>query len=178
MRQITNLRIRKKGVLYKLTKNEIKLWKNKSKNKTKYKYSTVGIYKITFTMEWSDGRTDECKVVIPHNFLTDGADVAPDVGISWLFHDYLYATHRVTKRKFNCARGTNIKFVEGKKNIDENNIAISRKEADEIMSEILKYEKEWEFKIGFDVVSECNFAGLFARSWEKSGKRGAEFRVW
>ena len=31
---------------------------------------------------------------VPVGFLCDGSTMSPDVGVSWLIHDYLYSTHK------------------------------------------------------------------------------------
>jgi hypothetical protein len=187
--KIEHMKLRKKGMLYELRESEIAKWSERSKNGTRYKYATIGKFKIEFTLR-KKSEVSECKVTVPHNFLSDGADVAPDWGVSWLFHDYLYATHAVKKRNFECARGSGEKVfvVRSRSKLStEKKIQISRKTADKIMSEVLRVEQLASgdageaasiggYKLGFDVVSHCNVLGLFEKSWSESGERGPEFR--
>ena len=42
-------------------------------------------------------------IYIPKDFKTDGATAVPDKGISWLYHDYLYTTHRFSSGE-ECTR--------------------------------------------------------------------------
>lgn len=90
-------------------------------------------------------------IVIPKGFLSDGSSGGPDIGFSWLFHDYLYATHKIGDRE--C----------------------TRKEADNIMATILKWERAPIYRKVFVIISRINPFWLFSKAWKESGKRGAEF---
>jgi hypothetical protein len=90
------------------------------------------------------------KIVIPEGFLTDGCSgPIPDYGRSWLFHDYLYASH--------CY---------------EDNIPITRKEADNVMKVLLNYE-HFHFAGWISCRVAClNPFYLWSKAWDSSGKRG------
>jgi hypothetical protein len=99
--------------------------------------------------------TSECKcifnndeIVIPVGFLSDGSSGGPDNGWSWLFHDYLYATH--------C-------FTDGRQ--------CTRKEADDIMYYILDYERNYIYKRIYWLLVRL-FSCVFNNAWKKSGRRG------
>jgi hypothetical protein len=91
-------------------------------------------------------------ITVPKGFLTDGSTGGPDYGCSWLFHDYLYATH--------CFDG---------------NVYCTRQEADEIMENILRRENMNLYCKAVSFLSQVNLFWLFSDAWESSGKRGPQF---
>ncbi len=129
------------------------LQEEKDSHKTPYKWAVVHPY------EYKCG--DE-HLVVKEGFLTDGATGGPDWKSSWLFHDYLYATHR---------------FSNGKE--------CERKEADRVMQNVLQQEKEEDkilestyatlFKWSVSQISYWNPFWCFTNAWESSGERGAEY---
>lgn len=125
---------------------------------TKYKYFTKGIFSVRFTIK-RFGEID-CRVDIPAGFLTDGSTGGPDYGISWLFHDYLYATHKV------------VNTWSGRQ------IPCTREEADALMTAILQYEDGvFAYLYGRSVafLTYWNIGWLFSKAWISSGTCGAEF---
>lgn len=95
---------------------------------------------------------DNDKIVVPKGFLTDGSTDSPDAGFGWLFHDYLYATHNINGRQ------------------------ITRKEADNILLEILKYERANKlYRLIIKAVFKMNPFKLCSKAWNQSGQRGAEY---
>jgi len=125
-----------RGKLRKLTPHERKKY-------PKYKYVTLSKY-------YYKHKGKICKV--PPGFLTDGSSGGPDYGVSWIFHDYLYATH---------------KFESGE--------ICSRQEADKVMKKILNGEKLTFYCWIFVILAKINIFCLFSRAWKKSGERGPEF---
>lgn len=115
----------------------------KEKYKGVYKYVTLS------TFQYIDR---EKKVVVPPGFLTDGSTGGPDYGSSWIFHDYLYATHH---------------FEDG--------IECTREEADEIMVNILLNERLTWYMSVVALATKYNILWKFSRAWKNSYKRGAEF---
>lgn len=97
-------------------------------------------------------------ITVPSGFLTDGSTGGPDCGCSWLFHDWLYATH--------C--------FDPKENEE---IHCSRSEADEIMKIILENERLSLYLKGFNFLSGIDFGWCFSRAWDSSGKRGPHLLV-
>lgn len=97
---------------------------------------------------WNHGNE---KITVPKGFLTDGSSGGPDFGFSWLIHDYLYSSHNINGRK------------------------ITRQEADQIMADILKYERAPRYRRLVAFIFKCNPFWLCSRAWKKSGKRGPEF---
>ena len=124
----------------------------KEKYKTSYKWVVVHPYEYRCGDEY---------ILIEEGFLTDGATGGPDYRSSWLFHDYLYATHR---------------FSNGKE--------CKRKEADQVMQNILKKESSEGkildsayasfFKWTVSQLSCWNVFWCFSSAWESSGTRGPE----
>ena len=94
---------------------------------------------------------DGKKIVIPKGFLTDGSSGGPDMGWSWVIHDYLYSTH---------------KFHDG--------TPCTQKEADMIMYHILKFERHHAYANLFVIVKMLGRC-FFNRSWRKNYKRGPVF---
>lgn len=92
-------------------------------------------------------------VRVPAGFLTDGASAgAPDLGSSWLFHDWLYAKH---------------KFTSGQ--------PCSRVQADKVMSTVLQHDRMKFYAWGFRKLAKLNPFWRFSEAWKKSGTRGPEF---
>lgn len=123
------------GEVRNLTKSEKSLYPN-------YKYVVGGVSKYTY---------GDQEVEVPKGFLTDGSSGAPDYGRSWLFHDYLYATH---------------KFTSGQ--------ACTRQEADDVMERVLRHEKLGWYCWLFVRASNLNPFWIFSRAWKNSGRRGLE----
>lgn len=90
-------------------------------------------------------------VTVPPGFLTDGSSGGPDYGTSWIFHDWLYATHRFDERE--C----------------------TREEADRVMSTVLGKEKLSWYLSAFNLLSYFNPMWAFSRAWYSSGERGPEY---
>ncbi len=92
---------------------------------------------------------DGKEIIVPQGFLTDGSSGGPDVGWSWLIHDYLYATHQY-------ADGT----------------PCARIEADIIMYCLLRYERH---RIYASLYWMATFIlwWKFSRAWRRSGELGA-----
>lgn len=90
------------------------------------------------------------KITVPTGFLTDGATGVPDWGNSWVFHDYLYGTHSYSSGEVIC-----------------------RRDADRVMSCVLKKEGRLFYRAAFRVISRLNPFGLFSRAWRQSGTTGA-----
>lgn len=150
------------GSIRKLTRAERKCWSNRN-----YKYVVTTPYKyVTKKYENEDERpttskgtsrtrtnTNHYQLVVPDDFLTDGASgCAPDYGAAWVFHDWLYATHRFDSGQ-DCSRET----------------------ADKLMIEMLRAEKRPFFACLVKRLSERDLCCCFGDAWEKSGTRGPEF---
>lgn len=107
-------------------------------------YTYVVTEPYTFRWENKD-------VAVEKGFLTDGSTCTLDFGSAWLFHDYLYATHR---------------FSSGE--------ACTREEADRVMQTILEREnlnyKSWLLKT-------FKWCCCFRRAWSRSGLRGPQYRL-
>lgn len=110
-----------------------------------YKFAACG----PFT--WTIPHTGE-QIVIPRGFLTDGMTSSPDnSGFAFLFHDYLYATHCIGER------------------------TITRQQADQIMCDILEFERAPLKHRFVAFIFKLNPFFLVSRAWKTSGKRGPEF---
>lgn len=108
-----------------------------------YKYCTLTRYSYSY---------GPLRIEIPPGFLTDGSSGGPDYGCSWLFHDYLYASHE---------------FSSGEE--------CTREQADAVMKQILESERlGWYCRV-FVFVSRVNCCGLFGRAWRRSGERGPQY---
>ncbi len=126
------------------------------------KYDLYGFCWVT-TQEYSYENGEDL-ITVPIGFLTDGASsIGPDAGCSWIFHDYLYATH---------------KFSDGRECV--------REDADRIMVNILHQEaQEAEklyqrfFYMGYKTIvswiTYYNIFSAFSSAWESSGLRGSLF---
>ena len=129
------------------------LEEEKENHETKYKWAVVHPYEY---------RCGDKHIIVQEGFLTDGATGGPDYRCSWLFHDYLYSTHR---------------FSNGRE--------CERKEADQVMQNVLKQEREDGkllestyaacFKWSVSQISYWNPLWCFSNAWESSGKRGPEY---
>jgi len=109
---------------------------------TRYKWVTEGEYIWT---------THDIQIKIPKGFLCDGSSGGPDFGHGWLFHDYLYSTHKIGDKP--C----------------------TRHEADDIMIDILKWERAGYYALIVAFLTKWNPFWLFTSAWKTSGKRGPEF---
>jgi len=164
---IQDIEIVKRGEVVELTDKEIEKCRAASSNGTCYKYCTKGMYSVKFLLVRATGL--HCRVNIPSGFLTGG----PDYGLSWLFYDYLYATHKVINTWSN------------------REIPCTREEADALMAAVLYHEFTEELEKsegdvsmslfarmygrGFSWLSYWNAGWLFSKAWNASGTRGAEF---
>lgn len=119
---------------------ELKHVKHVKRNGYKYVVLSEFIYE-------SDG----VRITVPPGFLTDGSTYSPDTGYAWIFHDYLYATHKFDNRE-EC----------------------SREQADNIMVHILNNERRSTYSSIFHCLSKMNIFWIFSRAWDSSGKRGPE----
>lgn len=114
---------------------------------------TTGTYRFVvtepFLLRWR-GRV----LSVPVGFLTDGSSGGPDYGTSWLYHDYLYATHV---------------FSSGE--------PCSRAEADQVMGDVLASDRMYLYCRTFIFLSGWNPFWVFSKAWGTSAARGAEFIV-
>ena len=110
----------------------------------RYKYVTTSESKYIN----GNGKT----VVVPVGYLTDGWTGAPDHGISWLIHDWLYSTHLFTSGEF-C----------------------SQREADNIMVKILEYENFKLRRFMCMVLFKLDPFCMFSSAWDSSVVRGPMF---
>ena len=112
--------------------------------KPPYRWVVVEPYQCTW----------RCRTVhVPVGFLTDGATGGPDLGSSWVFHDFLYATHRFTTGEECC-----------------------REEADALMYMILMCEGYPLYAHLFRLAIFINPLWCFNYAWKSSGIRGAEYK--
>lgn len=95
---------------------------------------------------------DDKKIIVPVGFLSDGATWAPDLGCSWIFHDYLYATHKY------C-----------------NDILCTFDEANKIMANILAHEKRHTYRYLFLFTLEFDIGKNYQKAWDYSFLRGPIF---
>lgn len=117
--------------------------KERAKSRAPYRYVVVDEH----TLQWRGH-----SVCVPAGFLTDGSSGGPDYGRSWLYHDFLYATH---------------KFSDG--------APCSRAQADRLMREVLAAENHRVYSRVFGVLSRANPFWLFSKAWASSGARGPEY---
>jgi len=127
---------------FRLSIGEIRCLKKKEKRQTTSTFKYVVLTEFTYEFE-------DKKIIIPRGFLTDGSTYSPDTGYSWIFHDYLYATHQFSSGQ-HCDRA----------------------EADNVMKQILNSERRDTFKCIFTVLSSLNPFWSFSRPWKTSGKAG------
>jgi len=81
---------------------------------------------------------------VPKGFVCDGSSGGPDLGHSFLIHDWLYATHTIGDR------------------------IITRQEADQIMIDILKWERASMYAIAVATLTKLNPFWAFSRAWANS----------
>lgn len=91
-------------------------------------------------------------IKVPAGFLFDGSTMSPDLGSSYVFHDYLYATHE---------------FFTGQE--------CTREEADGIMIDIMKREGHYLLAPLAKFVFWWNPFGKVDDAWNTSGERGPVF---
>lgn len=106
--------------------------------------------KLVVTSAYTYSKGDKY-IHVPVGFLSDGATGVPDLGASWLYHDYLYDNH---------------KFTSGQK--------CTRVEADKILSEIARHEG-WRYLpwlIG--KVFKMNPFYIPSYCWRRAGNKGEE----
>lgn len=130
------------GSIRKLTDDEKELISQKIPN---HGY----IYVVLSECVYIDTRKKH-QIVIPEGFLTDGCSgPIPNYGRSWLFHDYLYATHSYADKS-----------------------PVTRKEADNVMKVLLNYEN-FHFAGWLSCRVAClNPFYLWSKAWTESGDRG------
>jgi len=95
---------------------------------------------------------NDTRLTIPRGFLTDGSTGGPDWGCSWVYHDYLY-----------CSHGYN----SGER--------IDRRDADRLMSIILKTERRPIYRAVFRFLSKLNPFRLFSKAWINGGIQGPQY---
>lgn len=100
-----------------------------------------------YTCNWK-GKT----LTVPSGFLTDGSSGGPDVGSSWIFHDFLYATHKF-----------------------DDNVFIKRRKADKLMHQILISEHRPIYAFFFKIVARMNPFYLMDKAWNNSFNRGPQY---
>lgn len=98
-----------------------------------------------YELKHADRRWHVC---VPVGFLCDGSSGGPDVGCSWMFHDLLYCRQM---------------YEDGR--------PCTRREADQLMSCVLKWERRWLYYAGYNVVVRA-VPCLFARAWRAAAQRG------
>jgi len=125
-----------------VTNGEIRELTPDEKGNSRYIYVVLKPYKL---------RCGEYEINIPRGFKTDGSSGGPDVGQSWMFHDYLYAAH---------------KFSSGQE--------CKREDADEVMEKILKNERLFIYRWVFKYLAKLNPFYKFSRAWDGSGRRGVK----
>lgn len=119
------------GTIRPLSKHERRIY-------TPYTY----VVETPFLYTRNDGQT----VQVPAGFYSDGSTLSPDVGFSWIFHDYLYTTHEFTSGKL-C----------------------SRQEADNVMVDILNIEgRNLASKLFAFLSRTPPFSYVFERHWKKT----------
>jgi len=129
------------GTVRKLTKEELSSDKDFSRYGYKWVVESDYIYK-----------NGNITVTVPESFLTDGATGGPDYGCSWIFHDWLYATHKF-----------------------DNDVECTRREADEVMSIILDNERLNLYQKVFNFITGIDICCCFSSSWENYEERGPQF---
>jgi hypothetical protein len=134
------------GTIRPLTKSESKQYKDQG-------YCWVVVDPYTY-------ENGDIKITVPIGFLTDGSSGGPDYGCSWLFHDWLYATHC-----YECSDNTTSAVMT----------QCSRSDADNVMSLILDSERLSIYLRIFNLISYFNFFWCFSRAWHNSGLRGPQF---
>lgn len=105
-----------------------------------YWYKTVTEFDCIFKY-----KNQTYRITIPPGFVCDGNSGGPDVGFSWLFHDWLYHTHEF-----------------------QNNVSCTREEADLLMYTILKYNRMNYSATLFKWLSHMNPFYKFSNAWNNS----------
>jgi len=95
---------------------------------------------------------------IPKGFMSDGATSAPDLGIAWMFHDWLYYTHKCIE----IDRETG----------EEKEVEVSRKLADDFLLDIMRIEGYTFLSWIYKKVFRWNLLGKPSKGWNKSGRTG------
>lgn len=126
-----------KGLYRRLTERE------KLKNQS-FKYVIINPYQLKI-----NGKS----ITVSRGFLTDGSSGGPDVGTSWIFHDYLYATHLYDDGSY-C----------------------SQDEADQIMRDVLIFEGYNIYAFVYKIVNYL-FKYKFTQAYESSKKRGLIYLI-
>lgn len=120
-------------------------------------------------------------VEVPAGFLSDGSSMSPDWGTAWIYHDYLYCTHKI-KRMYDLS-SQDYKSEERKDRAtmdpDGANVEIMedeciRETADEIMINVMLHEGRWFSSFFYKKTFEWNVFGKPRRSWKKAHRRGFE----
>lgn len=93
-------------------------------------------------------------IVVPIGFLTDGATFAPDLGIGWLLHDYLYATHLISLE-----------------------VICTKDIADQLLKCVLYYENFFFSSYMWYYVMYFNPLYITSKAWENSGNKGPTFLI-
>lgn len=126
--------------------------KERKQYTSNYKYVMLSEYRYE-----NNGKV----IRVPRGFLSDGSTSSPDRGYAWVFHDYLYATH---------------KFEDG--------TPCTQNEADAIMVEIINETeyKTWYGTMYMSMYSAMSSAVFYLNpfylttsAWNSSGERGPEF---
>ena len=116
-------------------------------------YEIDALQKRTGTRyKWvTEGESSWDGIKVPPNFLSDGSSGGPDASDAWLIHDWLYKTHVIGDKP--C----------------------TRREADDIMIEILKYQRfTWYARVA-KLLLRCNPFWVASRAWKRSGDKGPDF---
>lgn len=119
-----------------------KLTKDERERYPDCKYAIVSEYKLQcLCRNWM--------VVVPVGFVCDGSTGGPDCGVSWIFHDWLYANQHFS-----------------------NGIPCDRKAADQIMACVLRHERRYLYWLGYKLALRI-FRAQFREAWEKGAERAA-----
>ena len=100
-----------------------------------------------YSLTWNGRR-----VTVPIGFVTDGWSGFYDDfggGVSWVYHDYLYAAHE---------------FTSGE--------ACSRQEADQVMADVLRENNNFVVSCLIRLIVWLNPFYSFSSSWNKAGRKG------
>lgn len=138
------------GYKYKVT-DEYKYWEGVLEEIERFADSETSSDESSDPYSISDAEfpPDVRHICVPKGFLSDGSSGTPDITFAWVFHDYLYATHR---------------FTSGQE--------CTRKEADDLMVTILKRNGHKFYGSLAAAAFYMNPFWVFSRAWNKSGARG------
>jgi hypothetical protein len=104
------------------------------------------------TLDESQYQDSNVTITVPTGFLTDGSSGPfPDWGRAWLFHDWLYASHRFDDRP--C----------------------TRQEADKILLKLIRHDNFYYASWLFCKLVQLNPFYIWTRAWKKSGEHGPQF---